>query len=64
MLNREVLVRTKKDLFKAIVVGWWEDSQGEGPVVRTSSGRCFDISMLRITKFVDTDEIPIWEADI
>jgi hypothetical protein len=64
MNGREVFVRTKHDLFKAMVVGWWEDKAGEGPVIETSSGGHLKISMIKIIKFWDTDEVSMIEAEI
>ena len=64
MQNREVMVRTKTDLFKAVVVGWWEDRHGDGPVVQTENGGQHMVSVRRIVKFLDDDEVPMWDVDL
>jgi len=60
LLNRPVLVRTKHDLFGAIICGQWHDKKNAlaGPLVRTPSGQDIPVDWKRIVRFTDTDEIP------
>jgi hypothetical protein len=60
-LGRPVRVRIKHDLLVGRITGWWEDAYGKGPMVMLPSGRTIDIDAKRITRFDDTDELPIWE---
>lgn len=56
--NRPVLVRTKRDLFHAVVCGEWSGDGLSGPMVRTAGGGELAIDARRIVRFTDTDEIP------
>jgi hypothetical protein len=59
-LGRPVLVRTKHDLFGAVISGQWHDAKSAlaGPVVRNTSGNDIAVDWKRIVRFTDTDEIP------
>ena len=66
--GRPVLVRTKHDLFGAVMSGQWHDKRSAmaGPVVRTAHGEYINIDWKRIVRFTDTDEIPwqIWREEV
>lgn len=59
-LGRPVLVRTKHDLFPAVISGVWEDKRHDlsGPLVRVASGDNLEVDWKRIVRFTDNDEIP------
>jgi hypothetical protein len=58
-----VLVRTKHELFGAVIAGaWYDDKSGlAGPIVKTPSGNTLDVDWKRIVRYTDTDEIP-WQG--
>ena len=59
-LGRPVLVRTKHDLFSAVISGVWEDKRYalSGPLVRVASGNNLAVDWKRIVRFIDNEEIP------
>lgn len=61
--GRPVLVRTKHDLFGAVIAGEWHDRRSAmaGPIVKTPQGEELNIDWKRIVRYTDTDEIP-WQA--
>lgn len=61
--GRPVLVRTKHNLFGAVIAGEWHDKRNAlaGPIVKTPGGTMIDIDWKRIVRYTDTDEIP-WQS--
>lgn len=59
-LGRPVLVKTKHELFGAVIAGAWHDASSgmSGPVVKTPSGNTIDVDWKRIVRYTDNDEIP------
>lgn len=61
--GRPVLVRTKHNLFGAVIAGEWHDKRSAlaGPVVKTPGGTMIEIDWKRIVRYTDNDEIP-WQS--
>lgn len=61
-LGRPVLVRTKHELFGAVIAGAWYDTSSGlgGPMVKLPSNETLNVDWKRIVRYADTDEIP-WQ---
>ena len=61
--GRPVLVRTKHNLFGAVIAGEWHDKRSAlaGPVVKKPGGTMIEIDWKRIVRYTDNDEIP-WQS--
>ena len=60
--GRPVLVRTKHELFGAVINGAWHDTSNGlgGPIVKVPSGETINVDWKRIVRYTDNDEIP-WQ---
>lgn len=65
-LGRPVLVRTKHDLFGAVIAGAWHDASSGlgGPIVKTPSNETINVDWKRIVRYTDNDEIPWQKTEI
>jgi hypothetical protein len=61
-LGRPVLVRTKHELFGAVISGAWVDTSNGlgGPIVKLPSNETINVDWKRIVRYADNDEIP-WQ---